>query len=313
MDNPPADQVYTDGCGFINGAALLAISRQVGYPEPPVAVQGRILGSKGVWILHYTDRLPAEEPKIWIRNSQVKINLTEGGTFNPEQLQLLEPSHLIFDLVQPSKVSKPARLGRHTLMNLSHNGVSTDLIETLMRESLEKEITPFLQWTGPNAMPLLWDTVNKAGRVSLVRLQRRAAGISRALGLSRRPFNEESSESSDSGDESEEPETPVASTPPVVVPTTSIIQDSLSENVLRMIQAGFTPLENFELYTSLGKLVKIHLESAIKEYHIVLENSADAFIIPGELTVSIRFSDFFNLLCRSMECVGGEPNPFQVI
>ena len=180
-DDPPADQFYTDGCGFMNGAALMAIARQLGYSEPPVAIQGRILGSKGVWVLHNEDRLPSEEPRIWIRDSQMKIALSQmdrDGQFQIRQLQELHPSHLIFDLVQPSKVSTPSRLGKHILMNLSHNGVPTQVIQELMRESLDAEIAPFMQWEGPHAMPILWSTIDKSGRVSLTRLQQRAAGAS---------------------------------------------------------------------------------------------------------------------------------------
>lgn len=288
-NDAPANMVYTDGCGFMNGAALMQISKQVGYTEPPVAIQGRIFGSKGVWILHYSDRSPLEEPKIWIRDSQLKINLTklrDDGSFDPAQIERLHPSHLIFDLVQPSKVSKPSRLGKHTLMNLSHNDVPTPILEGLMRESLEAEIAPFMRWDGPHAMPLLWDTVNTSGRVSLTRLQRQAAGASRALGLSRRQFaNADDSDDDASDDEESSPsqsQISTSSSTSSVTPNNDLARDTLAESILRMLQAGFTPLENKKLFDDLKRLVWWQLDSAILEYHIVLDQSAEAFIIPGK-------------------------------
>lgn len=262
----------------------MAISRQIGYADPPVAIQGRILGSKGVWILHYSDRTPSEEPKIWIRDSQIKIMLTKftsDGQFDPAQLRGLHPSHLIFDLVQPSRVSHPARLGKHTIMNLSHNGVPTDILKTLMEDSLENLITPFMQWTGPHAMELLWNAVNTSGRVSLTRLQRQAAGASRALGLSGRFGGDEDSDSEDSEDESP------ASSPASTQSSTSgdvmaASQDTLAESILRMLQSGFSPLNNLKLYNDLKILVRLSIDSFIKEYRIVMDHSADAFIIPGQ-------------------------------
>ena len=74
----PAEKIYTDGCGFINRAALVTIARNMGYAEPPTAVQGRIFGSKGLWILHPHDHhvIKGHPPMIWIRSSQQKVQLS---------------------------------------------------------------------------------------------------------------------------------------------------------------------------------------------------------------------------------------------
>jgi RNA-dependent RNA polymerase len=42
----------TDGCGYISGAALTTIMRVMKYSSRPTAVQGRIAGAKGMWVLH---------------------------------------------------------------------------------------------------------------------------------------------------------------------------------------------------------------------------------------------------------------------
>jgi hypothetical protein len=49
---PPAEKIMTDGCGYISGAALTTIMRVMKYSSRPTAVQGRIAGAKGMWVLH---------------------------------------------------------------------------------------------------------------------------------------------------------------------------------------------------------------------------------------------------------------------
>ena len=65
----PAEKIYTDGCGFMNGVALKTIKDTLGLNQVPCAVQGRIFGSKGVWMLHpdHTDFDSGDCPRIWIR------------------------------------------------------------------------------------------------------------------------------------------------------------------------------------------------------------------------------------------------------
>ena len=130
----PAEAIYTDGCGFMNGAALSAIARQMGYEERPTAVQGRIGGAKGIWVLHPGEQSHTGVPKIWIRASQRKISYKKFG-----------PGQLIFDLVQPPRVTLPSRLSRLTDLNLAHNGVPTETCVELMKETLDAEVTPLTE------------------------------------------------------------------------------------------------------------------------------------------------------------------------
>ena len=72
--SPPAEQTMTDGCGSINRAALTDIGRRFSLPHGmPTAVQGRVAGAKGMFLLHPYDKHP--EPRVWIRDSQNKIKL----------------------------------------------------------------------------------------------------------------------------------------------------------------------------------------------------------------------------------------------
>ena len=89
----------TDGCGFINRTALTLIARRFTLPHGmPTAVQGRVAGAKGMFMLHPYDRHP--EPRVWIRDSQNKIKLPK-----------LERWHRILDLLKFAQpVSHPLQL-----------------------------------------------------------------------------------------------------------------------------------------------------------------------------------------------------------
>ena len=276
----------------MNGAALMKIGKRMGFSAPPTAVQGRIMGSKGVWLLHPTDRAPDAEPKIWIRPSQMKIHLVRSTSFGPDSLRLLHRAHRIFDFIMPSRSAVPSRLSRLTILNLHHNGVPKDIFVNLMKTGLEAEVEALTRWEGVSAMSLLWHAVNKSSGVSTQRLRRSAAGIQRALGLTRRP--------DENSDDEDEPPAPSRSsravsewnaadenseTPEEQRHGTGGIDgppETLAESILERIQAGFSPLKDFYLYEDLRKLVKLVLESYIEGYHIVIPDSADAFIVPGE-------------------------------
>ncbi len=173
---PPAEKTMTDGCGFINRAGMMEITRRMKYGNRPTAVQGRIGGAKGLWILdpqHDDDH----RPRIWIRDSQNKIKYTNYK----------DRSRRILELLCVSQPSPSISLSSQSILNLSFNGVPEDILITLLKESIEDEVNPLTDWNKP--MPCLWDAIAKAGHVSNTRAQRYAtAGKSRALGLSRREW-----------------------------------------------------------------------------------------------------------------------------
>jgi RNA-dependent RNA polymerase len=249
----------TDGCGLINGAALTLIARRLRLPSRPTAVQGRVAGAKGLWILHGTDRSPTEPPRIWIRDSQRKIKLPsmEAGS-----------AHVIFDLVsQSTRITVPAYLNTQTITNLAENGVDSEVFQELMRAGLTDIFTSLTQWDGPGAMPLLWNIINNMGSVTRTRLQRIAHGLSRAIGLA----NRFEMDREDEGDGSEED--------PSLDSNDS--DKSLYGAVLALIQAGFDPKSSPILYDKMRSVIKIAVERHLGGYHIEVRQSAQAFIVPG--------------------------------
>lgn len=275
--------MFTDGCGYINLAGLIQLAQNLGYEHIHCGIQGRILGSKGLWVLHPDDdhRDPSSKPKIWIRSSQIKVKLAPD--WSTVHLSKLHPAHLIFDLVQPSRVSAPSRLSKYPILNLSHNKVPTELISELMEGSLRELIHPFTQWERHHAMLILWCTIYRAGNVTTRRLQRHAAGLARALGISRQfreygPNGELITDDSISEDE-EEGENDTEANPD---PRLFTAPDTLHESALELIQAGFNPSTLPFLHSKIKMVVKQILDAYLHDYRIVVPESAEALIIPGE-------------------------------
>lgn len=246
----------TDGCGFINGAALTLIARRLGLSSRPTAVQARVAGAKGLWILHGEDRSPTEPPRIWIRDSQRKIKLPslEAGS-----------AHVIFDLVsQSTRITVPAHLNSQTITNLAENGVDSEVFQELMRAGLTEVFASLTQWDGPGAMPLLWNTINNMGRVTRTRLQKIAHGFSRAIGLANR-F--EMDREDDDNDSEEDP--------------SDSSDKSLYGAVLALVQAGFDPKSSPLLNEKMRHVITSAMERHLRGYHIEVRQSAEAFIVPG--------------------------------
>lgn len=183
----------TDGCGFLNHAALQIIVQNVGYESIPAGVQGRIGGSKGFFILHPTDT--SSEAKIWIRESQNKI-----------QSEAFDRAHRIFDLLCASQPSSSAALTSQSIVNLVANGVHDELLVKLMEQGLEEEVTPLLQWDRPHAPLFLHDAVSKCGGVSRFRTQRVAYSLNRVLGFTGRDWHDDDGLTDDDDDEVDEGE-----------------------------------------------------------------------------------------------------------
>lgn len=275
----------------MNGAALSAIGRRMGFSVRPTAVQGRIAGAKGLWVLHPRDRSPDALPKIWIRDSQTKIKLD----FNR-----LHPAHRIFDLLAPPRVTLPSRLSRLTILNLSHNGLPTNTFVELMRETLEEQFQELTQWTRPQDMQLLWATVNRIGHVTASRVQQYALGASRALGLSGRIREDEfpSDEPPDmlgeflgsAGDRELDEEESAALL--AELESAGAVPQRLRDRftgepltlhgvVMDLLQAGFHPLRLPALYEKLRKITSNVIEDIIRDFHVSIPLSAEAFIVPG--------------------------------
>ncbi|TFK66180.1 hypothetical protein BDN72DRAFT_900047 [Pluteus cervinus] len=274
-----AEEILTDGCGFMNEAMAKAVQRVMAYTSRPTALQGRIAGAKGLWTLHPTDNDP--EPKIWIRKSQNKINLpTEQSS----------KSHRIFELVATSHYSSSAPLKGQSIVNLSFNGVPQDLLINLLEIGLRQQVQPLMEWDKRNASSMnLWQTINLLGGVVTSRSQRLASSLGRALGLAGRLWDRDKTELADARD-----------TDPIEEMPSSPNRQPYSgapigphETCVELIQAGFHPADSIPLRKKIRDVMKLAIQSAIDDCCIPLSTSVRAFVIPDPVGVLLPGEIFF--------------------
>ncbi|KAF8640931.1 hypothetical protein AX17_000578 [Amanita inopinata Kibby_2008] len=267
---PPSEKIMTDGCGFINRAAMVEITRKMGYSSRPTAVQGRICGAKGLWVLDPYHDMECV-PRIWIRASQNKIKYEN----------LNDRSHRIFELLCASQPSPPIALSQQTILNLFFNNVPEETLTELLVNGITEEAKPLMNWGQP--MPCLWHAINKIGHVSGSRAQRLAAGKSRALGLTRREWGS----NGHNGDDAEEKN--IEDTPTGGAYTGrnehSGAPLGLQEFALELVQAGFRPTQLQILRDKIRYMIQQVIKSAVEKYCIPLSESLNALVVPDPLGV----------------------------
>lgn len=256
----------TDGCGRINRAALRIIQRHQGLSHMPTAIQGRIAGAKGLWVVDEHDL--SEAPKIWITASQVKIKYSSD--------ELDHPARRILDLVRTSKVKSPARLGNQPITNLSHNGVPPQVFQDLLREALSETLDATLSdWATDNTLRL-FELVSTRG-VNAIKRQRATGKFIREFGHV--PDKEKGTTADDARDEDlgGVVDEPVEGPDPF-----SGWPSDLGEQVVELFQAGFTPQDSPLLAKGLKAMLKKEVDRMTSKNAIPIRRSAEAFAAPGE-------------------------------
>lgn len=267
----PAGKVMTDGCGLVNGSALLKITQHLGLPYRPTAFQARIAGAKGMFLLNADDDSPDSPPRIWIRSSQKKINHRPFGDASVP----LNRALLILDFLNASRVTVGTRLSTYSILNLCHNCVSIDVIKTLIKKDLEEEIAPLTRWN--ESMVPVAKAISSAGRITGTRLQRYAGVASRAHGFVR-DFHRDEEWAEEAG--SEVPAS-VGRDPYSGAPL------SLHETAYDLLVAGFRPLDFPILSDKIHNVLKLLIASYVKNFKIKVAESVEAFIMPGIFTLVI--------------------------
>ncbi|KAF4572819.1 hypothetical protein EYR36_007329 [Pleurotus pulmonarius] len=264
---PSSNQLMTDGCGFMNRAAILMLRATMGLESPPSAVHGRIAGAKGIWVLHPEDT--SSRPQIWIRPSQNKIKLPSP----------LDRAHRIFNLLRTSRKSMPCSLSTQIILNLSYNGVPHETLVNKLGEGLRLELRPLMDWTQPRAMEQLWHAVMRMGHVGLSRAARVARVESRALGLAGRDRREVEVEAENVVEDIDDVDEPTKHAY-AGRNAWSGLPFEAHETIIEAVQAGFKPDESHFLYEKLHDVFKFAIDDATKNYRLPVMQSTTAIMIP---------------------------------
>ncbi|KAG8883767.1 hypothetical protein FRB97_005941 [Tulasnella sp. 331] len=265
---PDSKHVMTDGCGRINRVALRAIQRHRSLPQMPIAIQARVAGAKGVWLLHPDDL--SDSPKIWITESQVKIQY-------PDE-HLDDPSKRILDLLKVNHAKSSCQLSSQPIINLSHNGVSNDVFKELFQEGLKEQVDEFIQGWQQHDVQKLWATVFHKSGLSMIRKKRAERG-------SLRNYDPKADPKSGEMDGLADRETlldPYA-TMPGPDPYSGWPSEPLAEQILCLLEAGFLPHTCRPLAKALKTMMRTEVKHLIKPLRIPIKRSAEAFAVPGIL------------------------------
>ncbi|KAJ7781151.1 RNA dependent RNA polymerase-domain-containing protein [Mycena metata] len=280
----------TDGAGLINKAGLRLIYNRVEMDTWPTAIQVRVVGAKGLLVMHPTDT--QETPRIWLRPSQIKVKHNGHG----------DPTLRTIDLLRSSHAKTQCRLPVETIINLAENGVSSKAFIKLIEEALVNMVTPLVTWEGPNAMEKLWYMVGRAGGVMSARLARRETVLARVKG-----YSEHDSGELENDDEEEATDQPVSTA--WWVDQISGCPSSLEETVMSLLDAGFHPQTCSVLRSKLEKIVNGCVNRCIESYRIDLPvgKSAMAFLVPDELGVLEEGELFFKTSRHDLQTRDGLP------
>ncbi|KAG9040385.1 hypothetical protein FS837_000718 [Tulasnella sp. UAMH 9824] len=284
----PADakHVMNDGCGLINRAALRLVQRQKEMQSMPTALQGRIAGAKGLWILDPHNR--GSRPQIWLTKSQIKI------TYTPKELDE-DPSRRIFDLLRVSQVKEPVRLPMHPIINFAHNGIPHTVFSELLQESLKSTIDQVLEdWDSDDAVAM-WSMIFNRSGVGNIRKRRYDRFSERIFGNFRDTEEKEENLWTSEGLTSlGDVDNLVDSGPD----PNSGWPSKLAEQIIDLLEAGFIPSKCSHLAALMKSYLKMEVKWITREYRIPLKRSAEVFAAP-DFTRTLKPGEVF--FCSSRQ------------
>ncbi|EJD44035.1 hypothetical protein AURDEDRAFT_114369 [Auricularia subglabra TFB-10046 SS5] len=283
----PTEKNMTDGSGFVNRAGLEACQKRVEMDYTPSGAQGRIGGAKGMFFRHPQagEYGNLTEPEIWIRASQEKIKY---AAFSPTSREPVDEAFLTFDLLKVPHTSA-ARLSAQLILNTESNGVPARVFVTLQEAALDELVVPLTTWAGDRGMPNLAAQLEQKGLLFARRLATLAAGAARARGHRNRENEDVVEDDPDGVSES----------------AVAACLDRWGEVCLRLLHARFHPQSCKYLYDILRSVIKTHIESFVKDYHIELPLSAQAFIAPDPFGVLEVGEIFFHPRSHTLRDVNG--------
>lgn len=122
----------TDGCGIISASAMRKIMGSQQNDIMPCAIQGRIGGAKGLWIVSPDLDMDSGD-WIEIRSSQKKFTT---GLPDPMLANTLDPIHFTFDLVKNAFCLYPSHLNTQFIQCLAAGGVPVQVFLELLTEHI---------------------------------------------------------------------------------------------------------------------------------------------------------------------------------
>ncbi|KAI8073189.1 RNA dependent RNA polymerase-domain-containing protein [Gongronella butleri] len=278
----------TDGCGLISPAAMRRIMEIHNLSNKvqalPCAVQGRIGGAKGLWIIPHAFE-QGDDADMWIkiRDSQYKFKTGLPGVDLKH-----DPLHFTFDLCKVAFCVYPSHLNTQFIQAMAAGGVPIKVFVELLKDVIF-QMTNTL--TDKKNTHLLRDWVYKQG--GLLHLRRLGAIASTANSSWQRQLQPEYLDDftldDDDGNDNESDDTVVdtpqrqardfGTTSVRMYHTHSGYPSHLYEAIVRMLDAGFEP-SNSHLANKIRMVFKRAMTNIATKYRIEVPQSCTVMCVP---------------------------------
>lgn len=125
-----------DGCSITSPAVMKMVRQKLGLEVTPTAVQARLGGAKGVWMVDPAVDWDSEEIYIKVTTSQLKYRGYDDDD---------DWARLTLDVVTASHDPAPATINIQLIPILEDRGVPFEALQELLQEHLEGDLEELFQ------------------------------------------------------------------------------------------------------------------------------------------------------------------------
>ncbi|KAI9314515.1 RNA dependent RNA polymerase-domain-containing protein [Dichotomocladium elegans] len=284
----------TDGCGLISVSAMRRIMGCEHADTLPCAVQGRIGGAKGIWLVAPDLDFGSGE-WIQIRKSQHKF---KTGTLQYDMK--VDPLHYTFDLVKNAICIYPSSLNTQFIQCLSSGGVPNNVFLELLSEYLDR-LTSVV--ADNHNIRVLRDWIAKTGSVMNMRWEMENAERSVWRERSNSEYDDEL-EIISHEDELAESIAHQSKGERWKMNQYSGSPIALHESTIRLIDSGFD-LSNPHLASKVTNVFRDVMRSVVTKYKIEVQQSCTITCVPDPTGVLEEGEVFLQLSNRRVDEVTG--------
>ncbi len=138
-----AHQVMNDGCALVSYPLAKAIwTAYGGEGEIPSAIQGRISGAKGLWIVDYQGRFPDVSKRgFWIQVSDSQLKIKP----HPAERLDADASQRTFEVLKFAQDCREAQLNKQLITIVEDRGVPRRVVTTALEEDVKSYSDSLIQ------------------------------------------------------------------------------------------------------------------------------------------------------------------------
>lgn len=125
-----------DGCSITSPAVMKIVREKLGLEVTPTAVQARLGGAKGVWMVDPRADWDSEDIYIEVTESQSKYKGYENDD---------DWARLTLDVLTASHDPLPAKVNIQLIPILEDRGVPFEALQKLLEEHLERDLDELFQ------------------------------------------------------------------------------------------------------------------------------------------------------------------------